>query len=578
MLRKLAFRLALLIVFGLYLAHLIILQGYGVNVPFWDEWEALTPKQLPSGLTLKWLFLQHNEHRIATTKLLTWLLYRLNGWNLITHQTINFLIYGLLLFMLVWFARRYVRQIDSWIILGFLPFLLSPINWENHFWGFQVQFHFSLLFFLAAIYFLYDEKQRWADMLLGSGMAILAIYSFSSGLVSGFVNLLIFALFKSLRSYSASDARERRRERQQLLTVIGLVGVAMALWFVDYHTVGYHPPHAMPYTKEFWTYFVSIVGFGFGVDATEFLPNFFCLLIVLTPIIWDIWRKKGRLPNSSWAVYAAVAGILAALSVITIGRANFGVEQSKSSRYSEIGMMLIPLSVLTWSIFLQDRKRVRAYLLACLWLLCFITFQNNWTEFSNYESAAKQRTRGLLCIESYYAGKGDANCPSLYPESIAKKLDEAQKLNVSFYREIQPYVIITRSAAAQAAGVGKNALYSVDIINGKSVPKDAPVIINSQTTPNIIMAGWAVDAQSQDEAADVFVVIDGKRDIPTTYGQDRPDVAAAHHNPRYRFSGFAVSIPTSNLDKGRHTLSLKILKTLRDGYYEPEQKIEIDVQ
>lgn len=570
-------RLAVLLCLGLYVIHFAILQGYAVNVPYWDEWDALDPNQLPAGFSLSWVFSQHNEHRIVTTRLFTWALYKLNGWNLITHQTINFLLYALLLFLIVCFARRFLPQLGSWIILVFMLFLLSPIAWENHFWGFQMQFHFSLLFFLAAVYFWYDERQRWSDIVLGSVMAVLAIYSISSGLISGLVGLSVFTLFKLLRLRSASNTEIRKRELQQLLWVVGLVGGSIALWFVDYHSVARHPLHVLPYKKLFWMYFVNIVGLGFGLDVKEFLPNFFFLLVVLTPILGGIWQERGRLPNSSWAVYSAVAGILASLSVITIGRANFGVAQAKGSRYSEIAMILIPLTVMAWAIFLKDRKRVRVGMLLGLWLLCFLTFANNWSEFSEYEAHAKQRTRGVLCIEKYYAGQGDGNCPSLYPLPLAEKLDEAKQLNISFYQSIQPYVPVNVPGNAQTA-VDKNTLYYLDTLNGKLLSKGAPVAINSQITPEITISGWAVDAQTQSEAADVFIVVDARKEIPTVYGVERPDVAGVHKNPRYRFSGFYGSIPTSSLAPGRHTLSLRIVKTFRNGYYEPEETIEVEVR
>lgn len=560
-----------------YAIHFTILQGYAVNVPYMDEWDALNPDQLPAGFSLNWLFSQHNEHRIVTTRLFTWALYKLNAWNLITHQTFNFLLYGLLLFLIVMFARKFLPELGSWVILGFILFLLSPIDWENHFWGFQMQFHFSLLFFLATVYFWYDERQRWKDILLGSTMGVLAIYSLSSGLISTFVGLLLFILYKLLRFQSASDREIRKRELQQLFLVVGLVGGAMALWFVDYHPVARHPSHTMPYTKLFWVYFVNIVGLGFGLDVKEFLPNFFFLLTVLTPIIWGIGRERGRLPNSSWAVYTAVAGILASLSVITIGRASFGVAQAKGSRYSEIAMMLIPLTVLVWALLLKERKTVRAGVLLSLWLLCFLTFQDNWYQFSQYEAAAKQRTRGVLCIERYYAGQGDGNCPSLYPAPIAAKLNEAKRLHLSFYQSIQRYVPINVPANAQTA-IEKKTLYHIDTLNGQLLSRGTLVVIHSQVTPEITVAGWAVDAQAESEAADVFIVVDGKKEIPTVYGIERPDVAEVHRNPRYHLSGFSGSIPTSNLALGRHMLSVRIVRAFRDGYYEPEETIEIEVR
>ena len=121
-------------------------------------------------------------------------------------------------------------------------------------------------------------------------------------------------------------------------------------------------------------------------------------------------------------------------------------------------------------------------------------------------------------------------------------------------------------------------LYSVDIVNGKEVPKDRPVFVDAKSDKELTIGGWAVDHQAETGAGGVSINIDGKREIPAVYGQERKDVANFYSNPRYAASGFAVSIPTSLMEKGRHTLTLKVLRADRRGYYEPDQKIDVYVQ
>jgi hypothetical protein len=70
---------------------------YAVDVPFEGEWASFEPSQLPSGLSLGGLIVQHNEHHLVTTRLLIWLQYRLNGWNLAVHQIFNVSLYGITL-------------------------------------------------------------------------------------------------------------------------------------------------------------------------------------------------------------------------------------------------------------------------------------------------------------------------------------------------------------------------------------------------------------------------------------------------------------------------------------------------
>ena len=135
---------AVLVCIGLYIFHFYLISKYAVDVPYWDEWASFEPNQLPRGLSLDNLFAQHNEHRIVTTRLFVSLQFHLNGWNLATHQLLNFVIYGLILIAIGWFAIGAAPQMPTWLILSFIVFLLSPINWFNHFMGYQSHIHFWL--------------------------------------------------------------------------------------------------------------------------------------------------------------------------------------------------------------------------------------------------------------------------------------------------------------------------------------------------------------------------------------------------------------------------------------------------
>jgi hypothetical protein len=192
-----------------------------------------------------------------------------------------------------------------------------------------------------------------------------------------------------------------------------------------------------------------------------------------------------------------------------------------------------------------------------------------------YDVAARLRRGGAICVARYYAGKGSANCPSLYPFPLADKLDEAKRMNVSFYRSLGHSTTLGQYSTGMPV-IEKDTLYSIDTLNGQLVATGKPLIIDSQTVLEMTVTGWAVDVQNRRDAADVFIVIDGKEEIPTTYGFARPDVAEVHKNPRYEFSGFSGAFPASILEKGTHKLALKI-PTFSGGYYLTQQ-IEIELR
>ena len=97
-------------------------------------------------------------------------------------------------------------------------------------------------------------------------------------------------------------------------------------------------------------------------------------------------------------------------------------------------MMLIPLSVLNWHFFLHGRERYRSRVIMGLWVFCFLAFWNNWKEFGVYRSQAEQRIAGLQCIQQYCQHGGNALCPTLYPGPLAARIEQAKRLQASFYR------------------------------------------------------------------------------------------------------------------------------------------------
>ena len=181
----------------LYLGHFGVVMYYAVDLPFADDWDFLRPGALSWGLSPSWLFALHNEHRIPTAKFLVWALFRLNGWNLIVHQAINFLLYGLLLLTVVRICAGTIPEIPAWVFMAFALFLLSPIGVDNHIGGIQASNHFALLFFFLAIPLFFSERPTLPRSGAGALCAILSAYSLASGIVYIIVLVIFIVIFGS---------------------------------------------------------------------------------------------------------------------------------------------------------------------------------------------------------------------------------------------------------------------------------------------------------------------------------------------------------------------------------------------
>lgn len=425
---------ALLVCLSVYIFHLTTILKYAVNIPYWDEWEALNTGGIIANPSLEQLFAQHNEHRIVTTKLLTLLLYKIDGWNIVAHQTVNFFIYGLVVFLLAYIVKKCVPHLPLWILLFFTVFLFSAVGWENHFWGFQTQFHFSLLFLFLSIWFLFKENQAWHNIILGTLFACLLIYSLSAGLIESSALLFSFSGYKLIR---IKQGKNVRREISQLAVVWVIIGAAIGLYFVGYIKPEHHPVYAFPYHKIFGVYFLNLLSGGFGYKSANILPGSIIFLFTVVPVLGHIYKQRGNLTNSAWIIIASIICILAALSSIVMGRANFGVGHSKASRYAEVVGVLIPLSIAMWMIFLEEKTKLRQYLLIGFWIFCFISFARYWNFPQTYALPAAERLQGAECVRNYYVNGGAADCPTIYPHPIADRLEFNRNSEQSSFKEIR---------------------------------------------------------------------------------------------------------------------------------------------
>ena len=427
-------RILLLLCITLYIIHFWIILQNAVNVPYWDEWMILVPDALPAGFSLRWVLVQEAEHRLVLTKLLSWGLFYLNSHNHILSMAITYVMYGVLLTFIVVFARKMVPYLPLWGVLAFLVFLLTPINWENNFWGFQSTFRLSLLFTVLASYFLFSERQTMRHLALGTVMSVLATYSFFSGLIAVSILIALFACFKVTRALRAHGS-QRRSEYLQVIGVVTTVLVFIGLYFVDYHAARHHRRLVLPQEPGFWKFFTNLVSWGFGFETQSVVLGALCVLLVLAPIALHAWQKRLHVAASSWAIYAVSLSMMVVLASIASGRAEIS-PSAKISRYSDFAMMFVPFTAFGWAIFLKDRPNLRKYVLVGLWFFCCLGFSYKWRWYRVYAVERASRQQGVQCIKSYYQHGGQAFCPTLYWEPIPGQLDEAKRLNLSFYRDI----------------------------------------------------------------------------------------------------------------------------------------------
>jgi hypothetical protein len=106
-------------------AAVVLVVRYGVDVPLWDDFALVPVLTGEKPLTVGWLWAQHNESRIALSKLVLLGAYRLSGFDFRAGMFLNVVALGVLAYSLIRVARE-LRGASSYSD-AFFPIVL--LNW-----------------------------------------------------------------------------------------------------------------------------------------------------------------------------------------------------------------------------------------------------------------------------------------------------------------------------------------------------------------------------------------------------------------------------------------------------------------
>lgn len=406
------------------LGQWIVIALTTVNIPFGDEWENLRPWALPKGFTFEYLFAFHNEHRIVFTKLLNYIFFYTTDWNIKYQVIFNYLIYASLVLFLISFQKKHISGATKGIWV--LPFFLaSPLIYENHSWAIQSVFHFCVLFGVLSIFYATREKIKNSDYWLSGILAVFSIYSLAAGLFFALITLfvLVYRLALSPKSPWWDVVLKG-------LAIFVLVG-GTAMWFSGYQKQEGHPQFTWPYRPSFWYFYANLISLGFGFRSANGIIALGSLGVVAL-VLWKNLKRAFSFKQHyiSLAFFASLA-VLAAFGAITLARTEFGIGQAKTSRYAELGVLLVPfIGWLFWTLAQRSEKFQKGFKYF-IWFIC-LGFAGDYS-YSKYFSIQNVREEGLVCISKYYQGKNmHGDCPDIYPGPIGILLENAKKMSLSW--------------------------------------------------------------------------------------------------------------------------------------------------
>jgi hypothetical protein len=536
----------------LLLAYILAYSNNGA------DWDHVTSAEIfdrahNGQLTAEFIFRPHNEHRIAAVRLVVLGLGELTRWNTRVEAVAHWALMCATALLLFRAFRRDARLQDSRTraLLYFAPMaclLTSPRSYEA-FLSDGFPHYLSILGMIGAFCLLVFAPPTAGALAGAIACGLLSTFSLANGMLVWPIGLLI--LLCHMRSLNGDPPREATWWRAAVWAVVGVLTIAG--YFYGYKDPGNHTPPSfvLAHPGPSIAHYLAANGGGLAAYTTD-APVFGALVVALDAIVlcsvlaaW--WRRRERPPLGAWLIVA----VAISCAMITLNRAGFGVIQALESRYTAL-TVLAPVGIYWWTVSRRDSSRVaRALVLPVATLLAIgylLVSVQAWTiapEFYSRKSwkaylmyTAKQQPLSLL--DKLYANPYHARA---YSEAI-----ERLGYNVFAEKHLDP---------ASLSLTAPQPSFIAESINGEAVDPKRPIEVKADDPVEI--TGWAFNDRSTGPARDLFLTIDGTRDLPAHVGMYRPGLGGGVRQRGRRWAGFTGSFGGFVLDPGEHTVALKIV-------------------
>ena len=359
--RLLAVGFALAAGFLAFGAKLELVQNYGSDVPYMDEWDAvgralLIPRALGQLRAANFLEPQ-NEHRIVLARLASYSLAVSNGqWDPLLEMTVNAVVHAAFCAALVAFARRFFRGARfACVAIAITLLFVLPYAFENTLQGLQSQYYFlewgAFAMFALCLPSEPLSGRWWAGFLAGAA----SLGAMASGFFAAAVVLLLLAV---------RCAAERRLGRRDAVAAAALlilcIGGALAVNAVPGHEI------LKVHSLQDW-----LAGLG-AVLSWPFMSWPLAFLILQLPVAILIVKclRARRIEGDEAVLVALAAWTWAQAAAIAYGRANFGM--LRSPRFMDLYALGAAANMIALALLWRrgPAARGRVYLTA-LWLALF---------------------------------------------------------------------------------------------------------------------------------------------------------------------------------------------------------------
>lgn len=295
--------------------------------PYLDEFEGELATVIRPflGNALEWpqFFAPHNDHRIATTRVVSLATFLVNGeWDNRVLAVVNCLLQATGVAWFAIFAWRELSRLQALLLTGFLVLSCTLVNdWANLIVGFQLQFHFILLSSFATLLLLPNARPGSLPSWVGFAAGVFATASMGSGftaLVAGVAGLLARAWL----------------DRRLLPVIYIIVLLSLGLSVFAWQTRAIFVAHDYLHAKDVHEWLLALWTYG-AWPFPPAAPWFILMWLPWTALVAQMaWRRQA----TAFQIFLFSMGSWLLLQIVALSYGRAGFAPIMSSRYT--GMLV----------------------------------------------------------------------------------------------------------------------------------------------------------------------------------------------------------------------------------------------
>ncbi|NES20327.1 MAG: hypothetical protein F6K41_15690 [Symploca sp. SIO3E6] len=593
---KLFFAKGKFLLFMAYLIPVILLiwfvTNFSVTVPIWDEW-SIVPlfEKISLGQgTFGDFFVQHNEHRIISSKIIIVILAFISRWNInyelslnILLSTINFYAIYQLYLLTRSQHKKWLEHIAN-IITCFTIFSWSQFEiWLS---GLGIVWFLTNTCVLLAILTIaanYDKLTTTNKLTVAATWCFIASFSAAHGLLSW------LALLPSVISISGNLGQKTRR----LSLWIGLWVSSIIIYGIGYNNTGnYHYSLLLEKPLFVLGYFFTLLGAPLASGSLESLfIGLTCCLNFAFFAVYGLRNLKSEFTQKAIPWLSLGLYPLLFAGIITIGRGLPTIHMAEgllslkfaavTSRYISISGLLIIALLQMWQLFISRnlteslpqpkipwQKKFLIYLLAGI--ISYLTMVKSLYALPHAKHNQLHRQNVKTCLEVVHFIEVSAP-PSgclweLYPSASKVKQYVAALEQIEFRNFPKNLEFLV--APTQIYGAMETPKLTDDFT------------INKSENKNILFSGWAVIPNQVELPKLVLLSYQGQKSFFTTsyVAFPRPDIAKTLNSAQYTLSGWSVDYPTESMPLGEQIIQAWVYDKQGEQFVKLQGDIKVLVE